>query len=156
MVELTNVKIEISKEKVLKRLGAKKKVDSRIKKIVEKEIENVYSLLDVYCVYKELDIEFVKGDEIKLKDGFTMKSKNQGRILENAKKGTLIAVTIGDEIEEKTGDLTVDVIRDAIGSEGVEELAVQLNKIITNKAKLGGYKTLFRFAVGYGGWDILK
>ena len=110
-------------------------------------------MLDVYCVYKDFKIEYVKEDKVKLKN-FIIKSRNLARILENAEKGSLIAVTIGDELEKKTGDLMIDVVRDAIGSEAVEELAIQLNKIITNKAKLAGYKTLFRFSVGYGGWDI--
>jgi len=45
-------------------------------------------------------------------------------------------------------------VRDAIGSEAVETLAVQVNKKISERARQKGYNTLFRFSVGYGGWDI--
>ena len=66
----------------------------------------------------------------------------------------LIAVTIGDKLEKPTGDEMVDKIRFTIGSEAAEALAVSVNKDITKRAKLQGYKTLFRFSVGYGRWEL--
>ena len=156
MGEIKNIKIEIVKDRVLRRLGYKleNKLDKRVESLIDKELEEAYSLIDVCAVYEDLEIEFVKEDEIKLKNAFLIKSKNLAKILKKAEKATLIAVTIGDKIEKTTGDATIDVIRDSIGSEAVEELAIKVNELITKRAKLKDYKTLFRFSVGYGGWDI--
>ena len=128
MGEIKNIKIDVPKEKVLRRLGHKlgAKLDKRIESLIDKEIEEAYSLIDSFAVYEDLDIEFVKEDEVKLKNVFLIKSKNLAKILTNAKKATLIAVTIGDELEKTIGDSTIDVIRDAIGSEAVEALAIKV------------------------------
>jgi len=156
MVEITNVNIRLNKEKILRRLGynEKNKLDKRVESIIDKQIQEGYSLIDPYVVYKDLGIEYVKEDEIRLKNAFFIKCKALANILKKADKATLIAVTIGEGLEKPSGDLTADSIRDAIGSEAVEELAIAVNELITKRAKSAGYKTLFRFGVGYGGWDI--
>jgi len=155
-MEIKNIKIRIDRKNVLKRLGhrLKTETDERINRLIDEQINEAYSMIEPYCVYKDLDIAHVKDDEIKLKNAFLIKSSNLAKILRKADKATLIAITIGDELERRTGDLLVDAIRDAIGSEAVEELANEVNRQITKRAKLAGYKTLFRFSVGYGGWDL--
>ena len=42
----------------------------------------------------------------------------------------------------------------AIGAEAVEELANQINDSITGRAEDEGYKTIERFSVGYGDWEL--
>ena len=155
-MEIKNIKIRIDRKNVLKRLGhrLKTETDERINRLIDEQINEAYSMIEPYCVYKDIGIAHVKDDEIKLKNAFLIKSSNLAKILRKADKATLIAITIGDELERRTGDLLVDAIRDAIGSEAVEELANEVNRQITKRAKLAGYKTLFRFSVGYGGWDL--
>lgn len=156
MPEIKNIKIELKKDNILRRLGHRleNKLDKRVESLIDKEIQEAYTLIDLYATYKDFEIESVKDDKIKLKNTFLIKCKNLANILKKANKATLIVVTIGDELEKTTGDSTIEVIRDAIGSEAVEELAIKVNELITKRAKLAGYKTLFRFSVGYGGWDI--
>ncbi len=153
MMELTNIKIKISKEKVLKRLDMPCEADKRIDLMIDKEIEEAYTLFEPYCIYKEVIVEKVTENEVKL-DVFTVQSRNLARIMKKAKKATLMAVTIGAELEKRTGNITIDTIRDAIGSIAVESLADELNEIISNKAESENYKTLFRFSAGYCDWSI--
>ncbi len=151
MGEIRNIEIKIDKKHVLRRLG--NKLDKKVRLLIDQEIGKAHSLVEPYAVFKDLEIEFVKEDRIQLKNAFLIKCKNLAKILRTADKATLIAVTIGDNLEKPVDSLT-DNIRFAIGSEAAEYLAVAVNKIITKRAKLKGYKTLFRFSVGYGGWEL--
>lgn len=156
MPELTNIKIELNKENILKRLGhsPKIKIDERLNGLIDSELDNAYCLIDPYCIYKDLEIESVKEDKIKLKDAFIINSRPLANILKDAKKATLIALTIGNGLEKRTENLLIDSIRDAIGSEAAEELARTINRQITKRAESLGYKTLQRFSAGYGNWDV--
>ncbi|MBW2981104.1 hypothetical protein KY360_06840 [Candidatus Woesearchaeota archaeon] len=153
-MNITNLKIKIPKKEVLNRLGYKAGVTKESNlHLVDEQLQEAYSLIDPKAVYKDFDI-VVKNGSISLKGSFTIKSKTLAKRLKDCKKATLVALTIGPGLEKKTKDLVTNVIRDAIGSEAVEELANEVNKIITQHAKLKGYKTIARYSVGYGDWDI--
>ena len=83
-----------------------------------------------------------------------IKSERLAEHLAGCDKATLMAVTIGKGIEKETNDVLRDLLRDAIGTEAVEALADKVNDIVKKNAKQKGYKTKWRFSVGYGDWNI--
>lgn len=153
-MNVTNIRIKIPEKDVLARLGYKEGVtDERNLHLVDEQVQEVYSLIEPKASYKDFDVS-VKDKVIELKNGFTIHSSTLAKRLENSKKVTLFAITIGNEISAKTNDIVADTIRDAIGSEAVEELANNVNEIINQRIKLAGFKPIARYSVGYGDWGI--
>jgi hypothetical protein len=151
---VSNLKIKIPEKDVLTRLGYKEGVTEESNlSLVDEQIQESYSLIEPKASYKDFDIS-VNDNVIELKNGFTIHSSTLAKRLENSKKVTLFAITIGDEISKKTNELVIDTIRDAIGSEAVEELANNVNDIINQRIKLAGFKPIARYSVGYGNWNI--
>jgi len=149
------ISFQIPKDKVLRRLGytSKTKLDKRTDDIINNEIEHASKLIKPSFVYGDLTVKSVTDDEIVF-DRLSIKSKILSNKFNNVKKATIFIVSIGEELEKKTGKTLTDALRDAIGSEAVEEFAEHLNEQITHRAAAEGYKTLSRFSVGYGDWEI--
>lgn len=88
----------------------------------------------------------------------------QGRIvqrhLQNATKVAVLAVTVGEEIEQavtnhfKNNAYTHSVLLDAAATTAVEMAADAMEKSIKQNARAKGYQTVMRFSPGYGDWDI--
>lgn len=153
--KITNIKIEIPKNEVLKCLGKtpKTEIHKKINEMIDEQIEEACSLIEPQGEYVDLDIKKVTENEI-IFENYKIKSKKLAEHFKNAKKATIIFVTIGEDITEKTGDVVIDAIRDSIGSAAVEEVANILNSNAQKRAKLAGYKTLWRFSCGYGDWKL--
>lgn len=88
----------------------------------------------------------------------------QGRIvqrhLQSATKIAVLAVTVGEEIEQavtnhfKQNAYTHSVLLDAAATTAVEMAADAMEKSIKQTARAKGYQTVMRFSPGYGDWDI--
>lgn len=80
--------------------------------------------------------------------------------LTNSVKVVVIAVTIGDKLEELVSDYftkneyTLGLLLDAAGTTAVEIAADQVCELIKQQANKEGYSTLSRFSPGYGQWDV--
>ncbi len=80
--------------------------------------------------------------------------------LEGAEKVVLLAVTVGEAIEEqsssyfKENEYTLGVLLDAAATTAVEQVANELQKLIEEKARKRGYYPTWRFSPGYGNWPV--
>ncbi len=80
--------------------------------------------------------------------------------LEGAEKVVLLAVTVGEAIEEQSSaffqenEYTMGVLLDAAATTAVEQVADELQKLIEEKAKKRGYIPTWRFSPGYGNWPV--
>lgn len=89
-----------------------------------------------------------------------IKGKVVQRHLQNAAKIIVLAVTIGEDIENaitdhfKTNKYTHSVLLDAAATTAVEMAADSMEKTIKQEVQKKGYQTLMRFSPGYGDWDI--
>lgn len=153
--KISNIKIKIPKHEVLRYLGKTPhtRIDSKTEKIIEEQIDEAYSLIEPEGEYADIEIESVTEKEVIFKN-FKIESKKLAEHLKNAKKATIIFATVGSKITEKTNNVLKDIIRDAIGSAAVEEVAEYLDNSAKNRAKLAKYKTLWRFSCGYGDWKL--
>lgn len=80
--------------------------------------------------------------------------------LKNAEKVILLAVTIGNAIEEtitkhfKEGLYSYSLLLDAAATTAVEQAADEMEKTLHQQFDAQGYTMRWRFSPGYGDWDI--
>ncbi|MDU2065281.1 MAG: vitamin B12 dependent-methionine synthase activation domain-containing protein [Sporomusaceae bacterium] len=80
--------------------------------------------------------------------------------LAQSTKVALLAVTIGEAIEEEVrslfakGRYTAGLLLDAAATTAVESIADQINEEIKRVASRSGFQTTWRFSPGYGDWPV--
>ena len=91
---------------------------------------------------------------------FRIEGTKIGRHLAGCDKVILLAVTVGDDIEEMVtkrfadGEYTSSVLLDAAATTAVEQLADGLERAIKPKVAAQGYSMRWRFSPGYGDWPL--
>ena len=91
---------------------------------------------------------------------FKLEGRLVAKHLREAEKVILMAVTVGDDIEDhvtkyfEEGRYAYSVILDAAATTAVEQVADGLEKAVAPKIKKMGYKTRWRFSPGYGDWPL--
>jgi len=145
--KIENFKIEFEEKRILRLIGYKKKpeeVKEPIKTLIAEEKHKLDYLLHPVSIYTIIDYD----------------ETNKHLIFKDAEKVALCICTIGPELEEeinelmKKNEMTRALILDAFGSEAAEEVAIQSDQILAEKAKEMNLWPSKRFSPGYGKWDI--
>jgi len=145
--KIENFSLSLDSRKVFLRIGCRKQREDkieRVKVLIDKEKEKLTSLLEPKAVYTILDYN----------------ETNKHHIFKNAEKVGLSLCTIGYNLEKECTELTErnEILRalilDVWGSETVEEIANQVDRIISKKARQMNLWPSKRFSPGYGIWDI--
>lgn len=139
--------IAIPTQKICVRIGYRTSLD-RISSSVIDSIEEAKTraaeLVNPRAIYRILDYS----------------ETNRHPIFEHAKKVTLCICTIGPQIESKISQLMKRdemmkaLILDAIGSESVEQVARQVDRLLCEKAQEMNLWPSKRFSPGYKSWNI--
>ncbi|MCP2605275.1 hypothetical protein NLC29_03885 [Candidatus Aminicenantes bacterium AH-873-B07] len=147
IIKINEFIVDINPDDLIRILGLKRKKSSKkeeLKKLVIKEIPEIKKLIKPRGIYRIIDYE----------------ETNRHPIFNNAKKVALAICTIGPQLERKSSELMRKnqilrgLIYDTYGSEAVEQVACQLDRIISNKARKMGFWPSKRFSPGYGKWRI--
>lgn len=91
---------------------------------------------------------------------FKLEGKKVTKHLCRATKVAIIAVTIGETVEEeisrrfKDGEYTLAVLMDAAATTAVEHVADGIEQAIDQKFNMQGLVRRWRFSPGYGDWPI--
>lgn len=142
-----DVSIHVPRRKILHRLGYKGRnapVSPSVKKMIEEQEARLSELLSPRALCGILDYE----------------DTNRHPIFAGAVKVALCICTIGPELEEESArliqsnDMLLGFILDSFGSEAAEELAIQSDRLISDRALEMGLWPSKRFSPGYGIWDI--
>lgn len=145
--EIKNFKIELDEKRILRLIGYKKRsfeIASSVKKLISEEKNKLDSLLRPLSIFTIIDYE----------------ETNKHPIFEHAEKVALCICTIGPILEEeirklmKKNELLRALILDALGSEAVEEVAIQSDEFLAEKARRMNLWPSKRFSPGYKRWDI--
>ncbi len=145
--KIENFKIEFEEKRILRLIGYKKKseeVKEPIKTLIAEEKQKLDYLLHPASIYTFIDYD----------------ETNKHPIFKDAEKVALCICTIGPELEEeinelmKKNEMTRALILDAFGSEAAEEVAIQSDQILAEKAREMNLWPSKRFSPGYGKWDI--
>lgn len=145
--KIKDFKIDFDEKRILRLIGYRKgprKVKEPVEGMIQEEKRKLGRLLQPEAIFAIIDYE----------------KTNEHPIFKDAKKVALCICTIGPKLEEEVQALTKKnemlraLILDALGSEAVEEVAVQSDKLLADKAREMGLWPSKRFSPGYGKWDI--
>ena len=145
--KIENLKVEFDERRILRLIGYKTKstkLKEPVKKLISEEKEKLGHLLHPVSIYSILDYE----------------ETNKHPVFSDAEKVALCICTIGPELEKEIKELMSEnemlraLILDSLGSEAAEEVAVQSDRILAEKAREMSLWPSKRFSPGYGKWDI--
>ena len=114
------------------------------------EPRGIWQLYDYDC-----ESQIVKADP-----PFHIEGRKIGKHLAGCDKVILLAVTVGDAIEDMVtkrfadGEYASSVLLDAAATTAVEQLADGMEKAIKPKMAAQGYGMRWRFSPGYGDWPL--
>ncbi len=138
-------KIELQEKRISKLMGYQQKIEKRsLTQLITEEKKKLGHLLKPVSLYTIIDYE----------------ETNKHPVFNDAEKVALCVCTIGPGLEKEVEDLTKKndllkaLILDSMGSEAVEEVAVQSDKIIAREAIKMNLWPSKRFSPGYGEWDL--
>lgn len=144
---IRSFKIEIEEERILRLIGYKKRangITASIRNTISEERAKLTRLLEPISVYKIIDYE----------------ETNKHSIFDNAERVAICLCTIGPKLEKavKTlmteGEILRSLILDALGSEVVEEVATQSDKILAEQALKMHFWPSKRYSPGYKNWML--
>ncbi len=162
----SHVPIMIKLPEVLRYLGYKKRkseTTEEINALIDLMIKKAMYILTPQGIIKNAKITSrnLATLEISCDNGkYVMQGKEVFNHLEDCQYVTLLAVTIGEQIDDEIDQLfqgeepTKALILDAIGSDAVERVADYVNEYVNKEAGRKGYDTKFRYSPGYGGWSV--
>jgi hypothetical protein len=145
--KIENFTVEFDEKRILRHIGYKKRpteIKEPIKSLITEEKKKLDYLLHPASIYT-----IVGYDET-----------NKHLVFKDAEKVAICICTIGPELEQEVKELmeknemTRALILDALGSEAAEEVAIQSDRILAEKAKEMNLWPSKRFSPGYGKWDI--
>jgi hypothetical protein len=145
--KIENLKVEFDEKRILHLIGYKTKsmeLKNPVKIMIAEETQKLDHLLHPVSIYTILDYE----------------DTNRHPIFSDAEKVALCICTIGLELEAETKKLMSEnemlraLILDSLGSEAAEELAIQSDRILAEKAREMNLWPSKRFSPGYRKWDI--
>jgi len=145
--KIENFTVEFDEKKILRLIGYKKRpteIKEPIKSLITEEKEKLDYLLHPASIYT-----IVGYDET-----------NKHPVFKDAEKVAICICTIGPELEQEVkklmeiNEMTGALILDALGSEAAEEVAIQSDRILAEKAREMNLWPSKRFSPGYGKWDI--
>jgi cobalamin-dependent methionine synthase I len=110
-------------------------------------------------VVREDEVTDIGEDRI-ITENMELPGENISRRFEGSSRISCMAATCGPEAMEwkeefhRRGELTKEVMADAILSELADQLIEDLNKILSREAVMKGYGLTMRYSAGYGDFPL--
>src|SRR3990170_8042132 len=134
--------------------------EEHISKGIKESIELAYSLIKGKACYRTFRIKGAEVDRITISESDRLFcGNNMVRLLKDCDYATLLVCTIGNDMVEKVEELERMSLADAyyldrIGAWMADFMAEQAGRIIETEIVKNGYSPTFRYAAGYGDWDL--
>jgi hypothetical protein len=134
--------------------------EEHISKGIKKAIELAYSLIKGKACYRTFQIKEVTTDRIAISESERLYyGNNMVRLLKDCDYTTLLVCTIGNNIVEKVEELKRTSLADAYyldraGAWMADFMAEETGRMIETEIVENGYSPTFRYAAGYGDWDL--
>jgi cobalamin-dependent methionine synthase I len=145
--KIANIKVEFDEKRILRLIGYRKRpkeIREPIRSLIKEEKKKLDNLLQPAAIYTIIDYA----------------ETNKHPIFEDAEKVAICICTIGPQLEQETkklmrkNEMTRALILDALGSEAAEEVAIQSDRMLVERAREMNLWPSKRFSPGYGKWDI--
>lgn len=146
-----HIPVEFVMEELLGSMGVGRLRDR--KKEIESLIDKSRSLIESRAVYAFTRVLDMKGDEVLLESGHTLKSVILGDVLTRGQKVVPYVVTIGPKLEEEASKLGVSnvfgaFVLEKVGDYAVSKVSVQLGRLV--ESRLGTLVSSFGPGTGSG------
>ena len=134
--------------------------EEHISKGIKESIELAYSLIKGKACYRTFRIKGAEVDRITISESDRLFcGNNMVRLLKDCDYATLLVCTIGNDMVEKVEELERMSLADAyyldrVGAWMADFMAEQAGRIIETEIVKNGYSPTFRYAAGYGDWDL--
>ena len=145
--KIENIRVDFDEKRILRLIGYKKRstvIKEPIKSLITEEKKKLDYLLHPASIYI-----IVGYDET-----------NKHLIFKDAENVAICICTIGPELEREVkklmekDEMVKALILDALGSEAVEEVTIQSDRMLAEKAREMNLWPSKRFSPGFGKWDI--
>lgn len=165
-VRLNSIPFTIEEKKVLRELRIpkidtlKEVEEEHIARAIKNAIETAYSLIKGSACYRTFKIKEVVADRVIIPESdLLFRGNNMVRLLKECDYATLLVCTIGHDIVERIEELKKTTLMDAyyldrVGAWMADYMAEQVGRIIEIEIKKNGYEPTFRYAAGYGDWNL--
>lgn len=165
-VTLNNIPFTIDEVKVLREIRFPRSItmenikEEHIADAIKLTIKSSYSLIKGKGCYRTFKIEGTSDDTVIIAESDHLFSgNNMVRLLKNCDYATLLVCTIGKDIADKVEEVEKTSLSDAyyldrVGAWMADYMAEQVGKAIETEIIKNGYKPTFRYAAGYGDWEL--
>lgn len=166
VVILNNIPFTIDEGKVLRELRFPRSTtiqdikEEHIADAIQSTVKLAYSLIKGKGCYRTFRIREVSNDKVIIAESENLFSgNNMVRLLKNCDYATLLVCTIGKDIVEKVEEFEKTSLSDAycldrIAAWMADYMAEYVGKVIETAITKNGYKPTFRYAAGYGDWEL--
>ena len=133
-----------------------------VAKAIKQAIDTAYTLIHGRGCYRTLRIMGTRADRVLVEGSESLfVGRNMARLLARCDHATLLATTIGPELERKVDHIkktqTADAyFLDAVGGWMADYMADRVDSIIQNEIARCGYARTMRYSPGYGDWDVAE
>ncbi|MFC2048891.1 hypothetical protein ACFLR5_01565 [Elusimicrobiota bacterium] len=161
MNKIKGFKIRLRKREILKNLKYSTEISymsAETEQLIQKQLENAYSLIHPCVIYETYNNNDVYGFRA-IKEELLFGSSQVKVIIKDAYAITIMAATIGSALEEKVNDLKCNdlnaaFILDAAGSEAAEQVINFVSKILQAESARQECVLSTRYSPGYGDWPL--
>ena len=155
-----NIPFTIEQERVLREMRVSKisaldqLPEKPLAEAIRKAMDRAYTLIHGQGVFLTLPLD----DDSLPDDLFTGEAME--KLLDGCQKATLLAVTIGPELEteveklDKAGEMTEAYALEMVGGLMADYMADRLDERIERQIKRDGFERTMRFSPGYGDWPL--
>lgn len=155
---ISSENLKIPKDEVLRYLGYKAKkqnIDKSLDELIDLTIEESKKLIEPKFVYHKYDTKLTKDGVCVEGTKLVLTGEDIKNHLKNSKQSVLMAVTVGNRIEQKIKmyekvSLTKALILDSCATTAVEEICDIIEERVKLKAEEKGLSITFRYSPGYG------
>jgi len=151
----------LTEDDVLPFLGSKADaLTPQLRDLLQNTMKKVGSLAEPQGVYADFKVRSITEERLEL-DGTSLRIQGRQtmRHFSTSQRVTLLAVTLGERVAATLSQLSSTrigeaLIFDAVASAATENLAEQLDALISGEIRRQGFFPTARFSPGYGDWDL--
>lgn len=166
LVTLSSIPFEIEEKRVLRELRipvlrqVKELKEEGVARAIKHAIDSAYTLIHGRAVYRTVGVVEVLPDRVRCEGSDTLLTgRNMTRLLARCPYATLLACTIGPELEQKVDAIKATHVSDAyfldvVGGWMADYMADRVDGIIQSEILRSGYGRTMRYSPGYGDWDL--
>jgi hypothetical protein len=163
---IRSIPFQIEEKRVLRELRiprlryVKEMKEEGVARAIKQAINAAYTLIHGQGCYRTLKLTGVRGDRVVAGESDTLfLGKNMVKLLERCEYATLLAASIGPELERRIDDLKVTHVSDAyfldvVGGWMADYMAERVDGIIQTEVQRAGFQRTMRYSPGYGDWDL--